>query len=118
MEAAGAKLLTPEEEALRRNTDCVYFLASPLTCKKVRLRRLVGLLIYSRLVSFGFPGGVPCSGRLELVICVRSGFGALGRASELGIGGFFLAARGLVLSMFWKHPWSSVGNLGCMMTYL
>ncbi|XP_051148868.1 zinc finger CCCH domain-containing protein 32-like [Andrographis paniculata] len=23
-----------EEEALRRNTDCVYFLASPLTCKK------------------------------------------------------------------------------------
>ncbi|KAL6651825.1 hypothetical protein ACP70R_010750 [Stipagrostis hirtigluma subsp. patula] len=32
--AAGAKPLTPEEEALRRNTDCVYFLASPLTCKK------------------------------------------------------------------------------------
>ena len=25
-----------EEEALKRNTDCVYFLASPLTCKKVR----------------------------------------------------------------------------------
>lgn len=24
-----------EEEALKRNTDCVYFLASPLTCKKV-----------------------------------------------------------------------------------
>ncbi|KAL0409096.1 UNVERIFIED_CONTAM: Zinc finger CCCH domain-containing protein 17 [Sesamum radiatum] len=23
-----------EEEALKRNTDCVYFLASPLTCKK------------------------------------------------------------------------------------
>ncbi|GJN26075.1 hypothetical protein PR202_gb13974 [Eleusine coracana subsp. coracana] len=35
--AASAKPLTPEEEALRRNTDCVYFLASPLTCKKVRL---------------------------------------------------------------------------------
>uniref|UniRef100_A0A453DDH2 C3H1-type domain-containing protein n=1 Tax=Aegilops tauschii subsp. strangulata TaxID=200361 RepID=A0A453DDH2_AEGTS len=32
--AAEAKPLTPEEEALRRNTDCVYFLASPLTCKK------------------------------------------------------------------------------------
>ncbi|KAL6844386.1 hypothetical protein ACP4OV_026059 [Aristida adscensionis] len=32
--AAGAKPLTPEEEALRRSTDCVYFLASPLTCKK------------------------------------------------------------------------------------
>lgn len=31
---AAAKPLTPEEEALRRNTDCVYFLASPLTCKK------------------------------------------------------------------------------------
>lgn len=27
--------LTAEEEALKRNTDCVYFLASPLTCKKV-----------------------------------------------------------------------------------
>ena len=25
----------PEEDALKRNTDCVYFLASPLTCKKV-----------------------------------------------------------------------------------
>ncbi|KAF3652593.1 hypothetical protein FXO38_11159 [Capsicum annuum] len=23
-----------EEEAMKRNTDCVYFLASPLTCKK------------------------------------------------------------------------------------
>jgi hypothetical protein len=34
--ASGAKPLTPEEEALRRSTDCVYFLASPLTCKKVR----------------------------------------------------------------------------------
>jgi hypothetical protein len=43
--AAGPKPLTPEEEALRRNTDCVYFLASPLTCKKVR-RRLVGLFIF------------------------------------------------------------------------
>lgn len=25
---------SPEDEALKRNTDCVYFLASPLTCKK------------------------------------------------------------------------------------
>jgi hypothetical protein len=33
--AGAAKPLTPEEEALRRSTDCVYFLASPLTCKKV-----------------------------------------------------------------------------------
>lgn len=32
--AAAGKPLTPEEEALRRSTDCVYFLASPLTCKK------------------------------------------------------------------------------------
>ncbi|KAF0891051.1 hypothetical protein E2562_005144 [Oryza meyeriana var. granulata] len=32
--AAGTRPLAPEEEALRRNTDCVYFLASPLTCKK------------------------------------------------------------------------------------
>uniref|UniRef100_A0A0D9WAZ7 C3H1-type domain-containing protein n=1 Tax=Leersia perrieri TaxID=77586 RepID=A0A0D9WAZ7_9ORYZ len=31
---ASARPLAPEEEALRRNTDCVYFLASPLTCKK------------------------------------------------------------------------------------
>ncbi|KAL5558333.1 hypothetical protein UlMin_034544 [Ulmus minor] len=27
-------LTSAEEEALKRNTDCVYFLASPLTCKK------------------------------------------------------------------------------------
>ncbi|KAG8382614.1 hypothetical protein BUALT_Bualt05G0095800 [Buddleja alternifolia] len=26
--------LSAEDEALKRNTDCVYFLASPLTCKK------------------------------------------------------------------------------------
>ncbi|KAL2906920.1 Zinc finger CCCH domain-containing protein 17 [Bienertia sinuspersici] len=26
--------LTAEDESLKRNTDCVYFLASPLTCKK------------------------------------------------------------------------------------
>ncbi|KAG6478543.1 hypothetical protein ZIOFF_061986 [Zingiber officinale] len=26
---------TAEEEALKRSTDCVYFLASPLTCKKI-----------------------------------------------------------------------------------
>lgn len=25
-----------EDELQKRNTDCVYFLASPLTCKKVR----------------------------------------------------------------------------------
>ncbi|WJX46892.1 hypothetical protein P8452_33638 [Trifolium repens] len=25
---------SPQDEALKRNTDCVYFLASPLTCKK------------------------------------------------------------------------------------
>ncbi|XP_077247028.1 zinc finger CCCH domain-containing protein 32-like [Tasmannia lanceolata] len=30
----GSKDLTVEEEAVKRNTDCVYFLASPLTCKK------------------------------------------------------------------------------------
>lgn len=28
-------LSAAEEEAVKRNTDCVYFLASPLTCKKV-----------------------------------------------------------------------------------
>lgn len=27
-----------DEEALKMNTDCVYFLASPLTCKKVRFQ--------------------------------------------------------------------------------
>ncbi|KAE8699038.1 hypothetical protein F3Y22_tig00110597pilonHSYRG01348 [Hibiscus syriacus] len=31
---AGATKSSAEEEALKRNTDCVYFLASPLTCKK------------------------------------------------------------------------------------
>lgn len=38
--------LTAEEEALKRNTDCVYFLASPLTCKKV--------FIFFSLVQFFF----------------------------------------------------------------
>ncbi|XVE91914.1 hypothetical protein REPUB_Repub01dG0052400 [Reevesia pubescens] len=31
---AGDTKTSAEEEALKRNTDCVYFLASPLTCKK------------------------------------------------------------------------------------
>ncbi|XP_022727103.1 zinc finger CCCH domain-containing protein 17-like [Durio zibethinus] len=31
---SGATKTSAEEEALKRNTDCVYFLASPLTCKK------------------------------------------------------------------------------------
>ncbi|XP_039012387.1 zinc finger CCCH domain-containing protein 17-like isoform X1 [Hibiscus syriacus] len=31
---AGATNTSAEEETLKRNTDCVYFLASPLTCKK------------------------------------------------------------------------------------
>ncbi|XP_072968768.1 zinc finger CCCH domain-containing protein 32 [Typha angustifolia] len=30
----GVRTMTAEEEAQKRNTDCVYFLASPLTCKK------------------------------------------------------------------------------------
>lgn len=34
---------TAEEEALKRNTDCVYFLASPLTCKKVICLHLLSL---------------------------------------------------------------------------
>lgn len=31
---AGTAMASAEEEGLKRNTDCVYFLASPLTCKK------------------------------------------------------------------------------------
>ncbi|XP_042505858.1 zinc finger CCCH domain-containing protein 32-like [Macadamia integrifolia] len=31
---SGQAVPTAEEEFLKRNTDCVYFLASPLTCKK------------------------------------------------------------------------------------
>ncbi|XP_043716228.1 zinc finger CCCH domain-containing protein 32 [Telopea speciosissima] len=31
---SGQAVATAEEESLKRNTDCVYFLASPLTCKK------------------------------------------------------------------------------------
>ncbi|XP_022776505.1 zinc finger CCCH domain-containing protein 17 isoform X2 [Durio zibethinus] len=34
MAVLGATKTSAEEEALKRNTDCVYFLASPLTCKK------------------------------------------------------------------------------------
>lgn len=30
----GPSSAAPEDESLKRNTDCVYFLASPLTCKK------------------------------------------------------------------------------------
>ncbi|KAG2701681.1 hypothetical protein I3760_06G056200 [Carya illinoinensis] len=33
-QAPSAPTTSSQEEALKRNTDCVYFLASPLTCKK------------------------------------------------------------------------------------
>ncbi|KAI3773670.1 hypothetical protein L1987_48200 [Smallanthus sonchifolius] len=36
--SATAHTTTPEkDELVKRNTDCVYFLASPLTCKKIRM---------------------------------------------------------------------------------
>lgn len=48
-EAAAAPVqLTAEEEALKRNTDCVYFLASPLTCKKVFFLSIYALFSFSR----------------------------------------------------------------------
>ena len=34
---AATTISSAQEEALKSNTDCVYFLASPLTCKKVCL---------------------------------------------------------------------------------
>ncbi|KAG9442352.1 hypothetical protein H6P81_018206 [Aristolochia fimbriata] len=34
MASASTAPISAEEEAMKRNTDCVYFLASPLTCKK------------------------------------------------------------------------------------
>jgi hypothetical protein len=39
MESAAAAAARPEEEEARRrrSTDCIYFLASPLTCNKVRM---------------------------------------------------------------------------------
>ena len=42
----------PEEDALKRNTDCVYFLASPLTCKKVCFL----FAFFSFFPFFGFQG--------------------------------------------------------------
>lgn len=41
------------EELRKRNTDCVYFLASPLTCKKVRFSCLNNLTpFYSSSIFF------------------------------------------------------------------
>jgi len=56
--AGGAKPLTPEEEALRRSTDCVYFLASPLTCKKVHRARPSLLVSTFDCESVWSPGGI------------------------------------------------------------
>lgn len=44
--------ISAEEEALKRNTDCVYFLASPLTCKKVSFSPLSVLFIWSDWILF------------------------------------------------------------------
>lgn len=51
--------LTREEEAVKRNTDCVYFLASPLTCKKgseCEYRHSEGARINPRDCKFWFSG--------------------------------------------------------------
>lgn len=57
---AGRPLAAEEEEVLKRNTDCVYFLASPLTCKKV-IFFFVFLLLFSVSVlsGGGFDVGQP-----------------------------------------------------------
>lgn len=34
--AMGMEMAKEEEEAVKGNTDCVYFLAYPFTCKKVQ----------------------------------------------------------------------------------
>ncbi|MFS7993665.1 hypothetical protein Hanom_Chr12g01096791 [Helianthus anomalus] len=48
-----ASQLAPEdEEFLKRNTDCVYFLASPLTCKKVIFFFCFTWVLWDK--SFGF----------------------------------------------------------------
>jgi hypothetical protein len=80
--AAAAKPLTPEEEALRRSTDCVYFLASPLTCKKVRTPRASapGLLLCHRACFLGFRPSGCWFRRLRRVIF--SSFGAAGLVWE------------------------------------
>ena len=46
----------PEEDALKRNTDCVYFLASPLTCKKVCFPFAFFSFFFSFYLLFGFQG--------------------------------------------------------------
>lgn len=40
---------TAEEEAAKGSTDCVYFLASPLTCKKVDFLLFLFLLLFQVL---------------------------------------------------------------------
>ncbi|PKU87779.1 zinc finger CCCH domain-containing protein 19 [Dendrobium catenatum] len=63
MESGGGRSdprpLTREEEAVKRNTDCVYFLASPLTCKKgseCEYRHSEGARINPRDCKFWFSG--------------------------------------------------------------
>ncbi|KAL0918395.1 hypothetical protein M5K25_010401 [Dendrobium thyrsiflorum] len=63
MESGGGRSdprpLTREEEAVKRNTDCVYFLASPLTCKKgseCEYRHSEGARVNPRDCKFWFSG--------------------------------------------------------------
>lgn len=53
--AAAAPLVmagaSSESEILKRNTDCVHFLASPLTCKKVQLAAAAACVDVSPMVS-------------------------------------------------------------------
>ncbi|KAK8947252.1 Zinc finger CCCH domain-containing protein 19 [Platanthera zijinensis] len=63
MESSGVRSdphpLTGKEEAIKRNTDCVYFLASPLTCKKgseCEYRHSEGARVNPRDCKFWFSG--------------------------------------------------------------
>jgi hypothetical protein len=47
-----------DDDALKKNTDCVYFLASPLTCKKVCVHVCCSVCSPSSITCF-FPLNLP-----------------------------------------------------------
>ncbi len=87
-----------DDDALKKNTDCVYFLASPLTCKKVCVHfccsvcspssitcfsPLISHSDQTILLSFPYPGFLPLQTGNLVFLCIFWGARILGFGAQL-----------------------------------
>ncbi len=97
-----------DDDALKKNTDCVYFLASPLTCKKVCVHvccsvcsplsitwfsPLISHSDQTVLLSFLYLGFLPLQTRNRVFLCIFWGARILGFGAQLDCLGLSVSAQ-------------------------